>query len=174
MSLLWQDIPYLSEGNERQQAAYRALHALQLFEKLADFTPLLVGTIPLDVDIPDSDLDILCEAHDLMAFAQRVRENFGEREGFRVKEKVVNGLPTLIVNFTHEGFPIEIFAQPRPVSEQNGYRHLLAEARLLEMGGEPSREAIRQLKQNGLKTEPAFARYFGLEGDPYEALLQLR
>lgn len=33
--------------------------------------------------------------------------------------------------------------------------------------------AIQQLKAVGLKTEPAFADYFGLSGDPYQAMLEL-
>jgi hypothetical protein len=40
------------------------------------------------------------------------------------------------------------------------------------MAVEAHRE-IRRLRRAGLKAEPAFARYFGLEGDPYEALLAL-
>ena len=36
-----------------------------------------------------------------------------------------------------------------------------------------AREAIRALKRDGLKTEPAFGQYFGIMGDPYAALLDL-
>jgi Domain of unknown function (DUF4269) len=50
---------------------------------------------------------------------------------------------------------------------------MIVEARLLEMGGQDARRAIRQMKNAGLKTEPAFACYFKIKGDPYEALLEL-
>ena len=50
---------------------------------------------------------------------------------------------------------------------------MVVEARLLELGGDPARQAIRRLKQSGLKTEPAFARYFQLEGDAYQVDLRL-
>jgi hypothetical protein len=70
-------------------------------------------------------------------------------------------------------FPIQVFGQPRPVIEQNAYRHMVVEGRLLAIGGEKARQEIQRLKRNGLKTEPAFARYFNLQGDPYEVLLQL-
>ncbi|HRF37192.1 MAG TPA: DUF4269 domain-containing protein, partial [Saprospiraceae bacterium] len=56
---------------------------------------------------------------------------------------------------------------------QNAYRHLLIEARLLEERGPEFRQQIIELKQQGVKTEPAFARLLGLEGDAYEALLRL-
>lgn len=69
--------------------------------------------------------------------------------------------------------PVQIFAQPRPVIEQNAYRHMVVEARLLEIGSARAREAVRALNKAGLKTEPAFARYFHLEGDPYATLLEL-
>ncbi|MFQ5796001.1 MAG: DUF4269 domain-containing protein, partial [Candidatus Bipolaricaulia bacterium] len=57
--------------------------------------------------------------------------------------------------------------------DQNAYRHMAVEARLLAIGGEQARQEIRRLKRTGLKTEPAFACYFNLEGDPYQVLLQL-
>jgi hypothetical protein len=50
---------------------------------------------------------------------------------------------------------------------------MVVEARLLVIGGEEARREIRRLKRCGLKTEPAFARYFQLAGDPFEVLLEL-
>ena len=76
-------------------------------------------------------------------------------------------------SFHHGGFMVEFFGEPLPVSRQRGYRHMVVEARLLELGGEPLQSAIIALKRSGLKTEPAFARHLGIHGDPYLALLDL-
>jgi uncharacterized protein DUF4269 len=50
---------------------------------------------------------------------------------------------------------------------------MLVEYRILHIAGDTTRQAIRDLKKEGLKTEPAFAQYFNLEGDPYQALIEL-
>src|SRR5262249_43249782 len=170
---VWTDLSYLLGGTQRQRDAYRTLQTLDLFPILQDYTPILVGTIPLDIDTEQSDLYILCEAHDLNRFQQDVITAFGRQPRFRVRATCKDQLPTLVAGFTAEGFPVEIFAQPRPVIDQNGYRHLVAEARLLALGGEEARVKIRELKRTGLKTEPAFAWYFQLDGDPYQTLLHL-
>lgn len=149
------------------------MHRLGLFRTLADYTPALAGTIPLDVDIADSDLDVICEARDLDAFEGRLRDAFGGQAGFWLRRIRRNDLPAVVAGFRYEGFAIEVFGQPRPVQEQDAYRHMRVEARLLDIGGEAARRAIRYLKQAGLKTEPAFARYFRLGGDPFQRLLEL-
>lgn len=172
MQIPWQDISYLLDGNERQREAYHALERLQVFSVLRDYTPVLVGTIPIGIDVEESDLDIVCKAHDLAAFEDQVVRAFGHQQGFRLKHKLINDLLTVVVNFD-AGFPIEIFGQRQPVTEQNAYRHMIVEARLLAIGGEEAQREIRRLKRMGLKTEPAFARYFNLEGNPFEVLLQL-
>ena len=176
----WTDLRYLAAGTPRQQAAYRALCDLAVVDRLRQYGPVLVGTIPLHIDIPTSDLDIICEMHDPDQFAAYVEAAFGSQSGFRLKHTITNDLPTVTANFDYPtadvppGFPIEIFGQPRPVTAQHAYRHMVVEARLLRLGGEQARTAIRDLKlQHGLKTEPAFARYFGLAGDPFVTLLAL-
>ncbi len=169
----WNDISYLKRGNHRQRQAYAALHSLDIFSRLTEFSPVLVGTVPLGIDTVESDLDILCHAQDLPAFAALMRTLFAWKTNFEVKTKEIRGVSSVVTNFEHAGFPIEIFAQAVPVEQQNGYRHLLVEHRLLALGGEEMAEMIRQQKQNGLKTEPAFAQYLHLEGDPYQALLDL-
>jgi hypothetical protein len=169
----WNDLTYLKKGNHRQRQAYTALHSLGLFDQLAIYSPTLAGTIPLEIDVYTSDLDILCQAEDLHGFAAEVTSLFGDRRGFQIKSKAIRGVETVIARFEHAGFPIEIFAQPVAVERQNGYRHMLVEHRLLELGGEEMREAIHLLKQAGVGTEPAFARYLHLPGDPYQAVLDL-
>jgi hypothetical protein len=145
---------------------------LQVLNVLRDYTPVLVGTVPIAIDIGTSDLDVICEVYDLEAFEELVLGAFGGQPGFRLKHKRVNDLSVVVAHFEAE-FPIEVFGQPRPVVEQNAYRHMDVQARLLALGGEGARREIVRLKRAGLKTEPAFARYFGLRGDPFEVLLEL-
>ncbi|MEO0376561.1 MAG: DUF4269 domain-containing protein [Cyanobacteria bacterium P01_A01_bin.17] len=66
----WRDLTYLLDGTATQQAAYSALDSFQMASLLQRFDPILVGTIPLDVDIPGSDLDIVCCTANVDDFAQ--------------------------------------------------------------------------------------------------------
>lgn len=96
----------------------------------------------------------------------------GDRVGFRMHQWVGGGRP-LIAAFFENGWPFEIFAAAEPVAEQAGWRHFLVERRLLAIGGARFRAAVMALRGEGVKTEPAFARVLGIEGDPYAALLGL-
>jgi hypothetical protein len=169
----WQDLSYLLRGNPRQQAAYHAIQDLRITQILSQFNPTLVGTLPIGIDIPGSDLDIICEATNLDSFSTILRTGFGGQKDFKRKFKTINDLPSAVATFHYKDFPFQIFAQPLPVHQQNAFRHMLVEARLLEIGGQIAQEEIRNLKLSGLKTEPAFALYFKLCGDPYERLLEL-
>jgi hypothetical protein len=163
----------LIAGTDRQQAAHRVLQSLHIYHVLAAYHPVLTGTIPLDIDTPESDLDIICETYDLRAFANAVTNAFGKYDRFTQQIKDVFGVASVIANFWHDGFEIEIFGQAKPVIDQNAYRHLQVESRLLAIGGDPVKTAIRRLKQGGMKTEPAFSEYFGLQDDPYKTLMRL-
>ncbi|MFD0616551.1 DUF4269 domain-containing protein [Paenibacillus sp. GCM10027629] len=50
---------------------------------------------------------------------------------------------------------------------------MIVEHRILQVIGTEGKREIRELKQNGLKTEPAFAKWLNLDGDPYAALLAM-
>lgn len=169
----WHDLTYLTGGSDLQRRAAAALQDLGIFSTLAEHNPVLAGTIPLDLVVDSSDLDIICEARDLEAFARRLTSTYAHLPGFRLREKDVRGVRSVVASFEFRGFPVEVFGQAQPVSEQYAYRHMDVEARLLEIGGAAAREEIHRLKRGGLKTEPAFAHYFNLPGDPYEALLSL-
>jgi hypothetical protein len=171
--VLWEDVSYLNRGTDRQRDAYQTLIYLDVFSVLADFDPILAGTFALGIDTEQSDLDILCCAEDLVRFEEIVRVAYGMYDDFAVSYGEKNVLPTVCCRFMFQRFPVGICAQPRPTAEQTAYRHMVAEARLLRIGGRDAEMAIRQLREAGVPTEPAFGEYFNLEGDPYDVLLEL-
>ncbi|MGF7151681.1 hypothetical protein FHS96_005349 [Sphingomonas zeicaulis] len=144
-----------------------------LLDLLAPFDPQVAGTPPLGLDLPGSDIDLLCHAPDAEAFAALIWNALGNRQSFRMHQWLGGGRP-VIAGFTAHGWPFEIFAAAEPVVDQAGWRHFLVERRLLALGGTRLREAVMSLRRQGLKTEPAFARALGIEGNPYEALLGLQ
>ena len=164
-------IDYLQQGNQRQQQAYKALKDLNIFENLKAYNPILTGTIPIDIDIPTSDLDIICCCDNHAAFQQALRRLFADKQNFKLKEKAHAGIKSTIARFDTTDFEIEIFGQQLPTEQQHAYRHMLIEHAILRARGLEFKQQIRALKLAGLKTEPAFAKLLGLEGNPYEALL---
>jgi hypothetical protein len=169
------DLSYLASGTPRQRDALRVIRELRLWENLAAYTPALAGTVPLDVDIEGSDLDIICDADDPGAFERDVRQLYSREADFRLQHYPGSHVsyPTVVANFRRSGWSIELYAQPVPVAEQDACLHLLVEGQLLDLAGKLARDAIRELKRQGWATEPAFAAYFGLAGDPYEELARL-
>jgi len=167
------NIIYLKSGNSRQQLAYATLVDLGVFNLLLDAGPLLAGTIPIGIDIPGSDLDIICRCENHHVFSERLIASFSHFDSFEIKQKNIRNIPSTIARFQTKHFPIEIFAQDVPSKKQNAFRHMLVEYRLLGKYGKEFKEEIIQLKLKGWKTEPAFAHLLGLEGDAYELLLDL-
>ena len=165
------DISYLKLGNERQKKAYQVLTDHEIIEKLAPYHPILVGTIPINIDIENSDLDIICEVSDKNEFIDKLNELFGSEKDFTIHESPK--FDAIKANFIIDGFEIEIFGQNTPSTQQNAYRHMLIEHKLLLEKGEGFRQEIIDLKQQGYKTEPAFAKLLGLEGNSYKELLKL-
>ena len=171
----WTDLRYLRYGNRRQQRVHSLLQILGIWPILADFQPVLAGTIPLGIDIAGSDLDVLCEVRpkETKRFIVLLEKHYGHRAGFQLKQMIIGGEASIVSSFRYRGREVEIFGQAVPTAQQNGFRHLLVEAAVLAAGGPAWRRAVRQLKQQGLKTEPAFAKLLQLSGNPYVALLEL-
>lgn len=161
-------------GNTRQAMAYNTLINHKVIELLAGYNPLLVGTIPIGIDIEGSDLDILCYWHDKETFISTLEHSFSGKKGFIIKDYIVNDIPTVKTNFYIDGFEVEVFGQNIPVKEQYGYRHMIIEYKILENKGPEFRKEIIRLKEQSVKTEPAFAQLLGLGGNPYEALLDYK
>ena len=161
------NIEYLKTGSRIQKRSYKILKDLQIMEDLREYNPLLTGTIPIGIDIEGSDLDIICEVKDFDDFEGSMKKRYGSAERYRVRRNQDN----IVINFNFNGMEIEIYGEDKPAQEQNAYRHMLVESRLLELGGEEFRRKVVELKRGGVKTEPAFCIALGVEGDPYENML---
>lgn len=164
-------LDYLKIGNERQKRAYEVLTKYRIFEVLEQYSPILAGTIPLEIDVEGSDLDIICEIEDKIEFEKFLVQNFSEFN-LKIEKITIKEENSIICNFKLEEFPIEIFAQNMPTIEQNAYRHMIVEYKILQENGEEFKQKIIDLKKKGIKTEPAFGMLLGLE-NPYEDLLKI-
>ncbi|MBC6608106.1 DUF4269 domain-containing protein [Hymenobacter sp. BT188] len=171
----WKDLYYLQTGTPRQQLAYATLQKLGVLTTLRHFDPVLAGTIPLDIDIAGSDLDVLCAVApaEVSSFAELLRSHYAHLPEFALAQKIINHRASVVCRFRYQEFEVEIFGQDCPTEAQHAFRHMVVEDVVLQAGGEAWRRAVRQLKEKGLKTEPAFATLLQLRGDPYEGLLTL-
>ena len=166
-------LDHLKWGNSRQFRAYELIQSLDLWKILSPYDPLLAGTVPIEIDIDGSDLDILCRVTEFDSFVELLKTHFGSYDNFLVDRGFTLGLEYVAVSFKTQDFPIEIFAQNVPSKEQHAYRHMLIEASILSDRGAEFKAEVLELKRKGLKTEPAFAQVLGLSGDPYLGLLDL-
>ncbi|MBX9947250.1 MAG: DUF4269 domain-containing protein [Reyranella sp.] len=149
-----------------------ALDRLDLIAALLPFDPHVAGTPPLGLDLPSSDIDVLCHVVDGAAFTDCLWSYGSPQSDFRIHQWTGDER-AIVASFRAFEWTIEVFGSPRPVERQRGWRHFEIERRLLVAGGDRLRECVMAFRRGGMKTEPAFAAVLGLSGDPYEALLQL-
>ncbi|MFD1737477.1 DUF4269 domain-containing protein [Bacillus salitolerans] len=164
-------IEYLKSGTTKQRDAYEAIIDLAIMEDLSSYTPILCGTIPIDIGLSHSDLDIIMEVHDFKSYEKQIRTLYESMKGFRLKQCMIRDNKVIKTNFSYRSFEFELFGQEIPVIQQNAYLHMIIEHELLQRFPH-LREEVIQLKLEGDKTEPAFCKLLGLKGDPYMALLE--
>jgi hypothetical protein len=167
------DLDYLAKGSSIQRRGFQAIQDLGIMNSMKEYTPVVVGTLPLDLFTDKSDIDILCCYHSAEDYAEKVFfDLYAASHHFYINRKDLGGVESMITTFEYEGFRFEIVGQKVPVKQQVAFRHMVAEWRILSEQDSTFRNEILELKRSGLKTEPAFAQALGLSGDPYEALLQ--
>lgn len=162
------DISYLRNGNAKQCLAHSIISELNLLEILKQYNPIVVGTIPIEIDIPDSDLDIICNVNDFKKFQNIIQHSFEKSNGFN--DKICNN--HYLANFVFNNLHIEIYAEDKPTVLQNAYLHMIIENRLLNLFGSSFKDKVINLKLQGYKTEPAFGHILGLNS-AYKDLLEL-
>ncbi len=150
---------------EKHEKTNSFLQHSQILSKLSHFSPLISGTIPLGIDTPDSNLDILFQATDFDHFKAEVLKLFSDASFSQDQQHI-------LAKTSFQGLEIEIYASALSPLQQNAHRHLRIEGRLLKLLGTPFRDKIMALKAQGIKTEPAFGQVLELE-KPYQDLLDL-
>lgn len=155
---------------ESNAAVFTALKQSQILKNLRPFQPLLAGTFPLNLNTAHSDLDILICAENLHSAKAVLFEKYKDFKNFKYQEIVVQNEKTLWASFSFQEIDFEIFGQKISPLKQQGYVHFLAEERLLKIGGAKLFTKLRELRNSGLKTEPAFGQALGLTKDPYAEL----
>lgn len=164
----WKDISYLKKGNVRQQKVYRILRETEILERLEDYSPIVVGTIPLGIDIPSSDLDIVCQFDQNKEDIEKTLvDYYGDFDHFKITQMGPNAYA---YNFWLDGCEIEVYASKVPTERSNSYRHLLIGSRLIALYGDSFKEKVIQLKKAGYRTERAFSKLLNLHGEIYETI----
>ncbi|PJZ56175.1 DUF4269 domain-containing protein [Leptospira barantonii] len=165
---------FLENGNPKQKRLHRDLSEHKILERISKFDPVLAGTIPLDIDHPASDADILCCFKTPEEFSSVLESAFSDFLNFELKEGQHQGIPSVLARFQTKEFSYEVFGQNLPIVEQMGFVHLQVEHKILCIAGENFKNRIRVLKNEGWKTEPAFAHLLGIQESPYHALYDMR
>ncbi|MFB4166816.1 DUF4269 domain-containing protein [Virgibacillus sp. JSM 102003] len=161
----------MESGNESQQTAYKAINELGIFNELSMYNPVLCGTLPIGIDVEDSDLDIIMEVQELNYFIERLQSLYSCKESFKIKKTTIRNKEVIKANFFFNNFEFELFGQNQPVHKQHAYLHMVIEFELLQQDSK-LREKVIKFKQQGYKTEPAFCEILGITGDPYAGLIQ--
>lgn len=163
----WHNIEYLAKGNIKQQQCYRILIEHKILEKLRSFNPIIIGTIPIEIDTEESDIDIACQSDNLLSFRESIQKQFSSYPFF--SENLQDN--SYSASFYVENIPVEIYTERVPVKEQNGYKHMVIENRILNMAGKIFKNNIVELKKKGYKTEPAFGKLLNMKNAYTELLL---
>jgi hypothetical protein len=165
-------VEILRRGTPRQQAAYECVASRKFLSILAPMRAVLASTIALGIDTSESDLDVLCHIANLDHFSSFISEKWGRFPNFH---EVSTSTPSQsrCCAFRCDGFAVEIYGSLHSLEQQFGFKHYVVTARLLKIAGEPLRDKLWHLKQQGYKTEPAIAKLLALSGDPYVSVAAL-
>lgn len=151
----------------------RLIRDAGLFDRLAAFNPAWVGSTFLDVHSGASDVDICCSfLPGLAETAGAADAACGIYEAYARTEEVYGGQASRILRFRIGGQAVEVWGRAHPVKAHEFWKYTQAEARLLNLFGDPLRDTVRHLKRSGHSTEQAFGRALGRPGDAEAALLE--
>ncbi|RDK82930.1 UNVERIFIED_ORG: uncharacterized protein DUF4269 [Idiomarina abyssalis] len=159
----------MAKMNSKIVRANKAIEESGILIKLNAYSPEVVSTIFASLDTKESDIDIVCTYQEQEAFIEAFESAYSGYEAYSIRQRKDHALGQFHCN----QFLIEIYASKTPVELQAAFRHYQVMKRLVKIGGNEFIDRIRQLKESGLKTEPAICQIMGISGDPYTAVLEL-
>lgn len=160
---------------EKNKEIFSALMTSGVLEHFKSFTPLVVGTFPLNLETQHSDIDIILSSVNLNQLENSIIEFCSKFLDFKFSKTLIQNEITLLINFTFQNKAFELFAQSNHSIDQNAFRHFFIEERLLKIGGPSFKEKIMSFRNSGHKTEPSFCLALGLSSDDsYNYLLELQ
>jgi hypothetical protein len=166
MDKLLQPILRRNGFHSQMAEALSETHNMALTELLSGFNPCLVGSYPVGLALDGSDLDYVCEAYDLPAFEDVVRDAFGHMDNFYLEHKNMQGGIACVALFeSPNGYPVELVGQPIKTAQNYGYVRMDVTSRLLGLVGKDVVQDIQKLKKGGVSTDEALATLFGIDGD---------
>lgn len=153
----------------RRIAAAEALAQSRVLEALAPYSPTVVSTIWVGLDLPESDINMVCCFKCRSQFERRLIETLGGLKDFTLS----SSKEALIARATLGAFPLEIYGSNVAISEQVAFRHYQVMQRLTFLSSADFSNRVRAYKTEGLKTEPAIAAVLNLQGEPFAAVMAL-
>ncbi len=148
---------------------YQRVQSDGVMDVLSPYSPIVVGTYPLEIAGPDDPVEIVCRAVDLPAFARTIERSHGDREGFAVYGGSLDDEDAVFAEFTVDGLPIEISAQSEHVHQRLG-RATLGIDHVLTESGELARNRLRGRVANGQDWLDAAMEQFDLTRAALESL----
>lgn len=159
---------------ETNDALMLALQRSEILRLLRSYRPLIAGSFPLGLQTSTADCDILIDFDDIDKTEHHLRNLFSKNVGFEISRQSAASGGALVVSFEVERIRFEIFCQKIPSVHQPAYKYFLIEERILKYGGQKFFDLVLKERENGKKTEAAFACVLNLTGNPYEAMSQLQ
>ena len=148
---------------EKKSHLHKILSSVVLTSLFQNFNALLVGTPPLDLDVENSDIDIIlkADADELLHLLQsHITSEF---------IKTANNT----FNFELHSVPIQIYLCKEKPTSQQSYQHFQAEEKILKYCRSLDLANLKKLRECGVKTEKAFTQILKLHGDEYETMSNL-
>ena len=103
------DISCLLKGNSKQRAANKVLTEILVFEQLLEIDPILLGSLPIDIEFESGNLEIACSFSDHDRFVWCVSYCFENYDSFQIDD--ISDRDGILLTSTADDFEIEIFAQ---------------------------------------------------------------
>ncbi|WP_237220099.1 aminopeptidase [Salicibibacter kimchii] len=88
----------MKTGTNKQQDTYVAIKELGILNELSAYNPVLCGTLPIGIDIMDSDLDIIMEVQELKYYEELLHSLYKDKENFTIKRTNIRGEEVVKVN----------------------------------------------------------------------------